>query len=771
MICLDEQSSLQGLEILVLSPTPTYPTDQGNRKRIYSVCQQLRDRGARIHFVHYAQEWWATIPDKAVREMSQQWDSFYIVPPTRPLHALAAAEDHTIDEWWDPAIGKYLQWLFERSSFDVCIVNYTYLSKAFEFVPDRVYRILDTHDKFTDRRQLLENQGISREFFYTTQDQEAIGLERADLVWAIKDEEAEFFSQIASTPVCTLPHIEPQQLIDRVVSPADEDYLVLGMIGARNNINLQNARMFIDQVLPKFHRYLAPIKIKFAGGMCSELQDLANLAGVELIGRVENIEEFYSAIDAVIVPMTFSTGLKIKAVEALATGLPMIAHYHALEGIPTHHPYHQCQSLDEIAEACLDLAFERHLLPALAEATHSTYQNMRVRVERAMDESTFRMLQGQPSIVIVLNEKFFEKWSPLREHTLQSIHYLKYLANLFYYIDTPLDAQRIAAFQECDRVGKIVLSPDAAAASGNIESISYTVSTLAGLCQTRQVICLWLLDVPAELENGISPQLQKTSVYARLDVISCVYPERSQWRERLQLLHGFRHLTVLHCSLSAVFEPLLPGMQTAIVPYWRHLPWQIANRVPERRGMILASRERLPLAYTLWNLYAELVPGGNRPRVFVTTDAETDIIPNSDPSWERDSRFVADTIAASELFNDFESLGRLPQWVIDLTGDRSDFGIYRETLKRIGIAIITPEPSSSSVPIPSHSLRPVSAENLVELLKKLATPEDYLANLKPEIGEQTEQEYGNEAGWASIWREVESLKQKTDRHAAGVTDL
>ena len=223
MINLNNNSSIKGLDILVLSPTPTYPLDYGNRKRVHSVCKQLKDRGAKIHFIHYPGEWRSNIPQEAVREMGMQWDSFYLVPPTRNLHQAPADEDHTIDEWWDYAIGDYLKWLFERNYFDAFIVNYTYLSKALEFAPKHVFRILDTHDQFTGRRQLLESQGINREFFHTTQEQEAIALERADLVWAIKEEEAIFFRKIANTPVLTMPHLEELKQIKHAAIPADED--------------------------------------------------------------------------------------------------------------------------------------------------------------------------------------------------------------------------------------------------------------------------------------------------------------------------------------------------------------------------------------------------------------------------------------------------------------------------------------------------------------------------------------------------------------------
>jgi glycosyltransferase involved in cell wall biosynthesis len=770
-----DRLSLRGLDILVLSPTPTYPTDQGNRKRIYAVCQELRHRGARIHFVHYAQEWWGHIPEASIREMYQQWDSFHLISPTRPLHTPAENDDHTIDEWWDYSVGDYLKWLFSRNYFDVFLVNYTYLSKAFEFAPKHTYCILDTHDKFTDRRHLLESQGINREFFYTTKDQEAIALERADLVWAIKEEEAVFFSEIATTPVYTMPHIETPYKIKRSLTPADRDYLVLGMIGARNNVNLRNARTFIEKVLPKFRQYLAPIKIKFAGGMCSELKEFENLAGVELMGRVKDVEEFYQAIDIVIVPLTFSTGLKIKAVEALATGLPLIAHKHALEGIPTSHPCHQCESLEEIAEYCLDIAFNRNLLPELADATRLSYQNMLCQAQQAMDRTATKMLKGRPAIIIVLNEEFFADWSPIREQAIQTIHYLKYLGNLIYYVDTPLNSKRAALFEYHDAVGKVVLSENAAMASGLLDKrgqehrhvslgISYSISTLEELCSRRNILCLWLLDVPQELDRSeLSPALSKTSAYVRTDVLRNCYQNSAKFETLMQTLAKFKNLTLINSTISALYQErhFSPQAQMLVVPYWRELPWQIKNKVPGKQVLILVSQQFLPIAYTLWNICANILQGESYPLVFLADeDKEAD---QKQYTFLENNRFAAETVPVSKLMSDFEVLGRWPRFVIDLSGEHLAFSAYRETLKRAAIPVITPDGGSNSrwhgFIRGTNPLKPVSTFQLVEIITKLITDEDYLIDVRQATHKQAASEYANDSGWARIWKEISMHKQ------------
>ena len=45
--------------------------------------------------------------------------------------------DIHIDEWWDWALENHLSKIFASREYDVCIVNYTWLSKALEFAQEK----------------------------------------------------------------------------------------------------------------------------------------------------------------------------------------------------------------------------------------------------------------------------------------------------------------------------------------------------------------------------------------------------------------------------------------------------------------------------------------------------------------------------------------------------------------------------------------------------------------------------------------------------------
>ena len=60
----------------------------------------------------------------------------------------------------------------------VAIVNYTWMSFCFNYIPNDVFKICDTHDVVGGRRAMLERNGLSAEYFHTTESEEARGLAR-----------------------------------------------------------------------------------------------------------------------------------------------------------------------------------------------------------------------------------------------------------------------------------------------------------------------------------------------------------------------------------------------------------------------------------------------------------------------------------------------------------------------------------------------------------------------------------------------------------------
>ncbi|WP_428929891.1 glycosyltransferase [Marinibacterium sp. SX1] len=567
----------RGRVVLVVSPTPTHPQDYGNRRRIYRVCKMLQDAGAAIHFVHYASEaeWRGKLPARAQQAMMEEWDGYYLVPPTRDLHSDPAGTHHGIDEWWDPQLEATLGWLGDKILPDVAIVNYTWLSRALDFMPRGTLRILDTHDKFSGRKELLGSYGIAPEFFYTTEDDEKIALDRADIVWAIKDEERLLFQAMTAKPVVTVPHADPGTYLPRRAGPADpaDHELRIGVMGARNSINLQNLNRFLDVAAPLFRTYLPPLRIVIGGTIC-EMLDHCDLPFVEKVGWVEDVEDFYRDIDVALVPMEFSTGLKIKTSEAMTFGLPVISHAHAFEGYTPFHPHQALASFTEIAEACIDLAHGGpDALDQLRLATMGSHRAVSTAMQKGVDATGAMIAETQSYTLICPGLGSVSKGSLFEALARSTMTYLGHRSPIALYFDEIPDVSGLARFCMSAPASQIYVNSAARAqlAPKDIEWLENTGirwSGFAALLSHLRIRHLWLGHVPGLAGLHATPAFDR--IYLDLPNLHCT--DIDTIIDTVGKLTGpFTSVSVLANSDTPAASRLRKALRaemTQVLPFW-----------------------------------------------------------------------------------------------------------------------------------------------------------------------------------------------------------
>ena len=359
--------------VLVLSTTPPLPRDYGNRNRVHQTVSLFRRMGFSVSFLLYPidRDWAEEVPGN-YRQLADSFDYFAVVPNSRKLHQNARGYHHAIDEWWDDTIAQQLIWLFQRKRFDVLFVNYTFLAKAFEYAPPGVLKILDAHDVFSGRRELFEKFGVAPEFFYTSAEWEKVALDRADAVIAIKQSEAAALAALTQRTVFSLPYWDDRSLESR----ADLDELRvydhdrpfrLGFLGAHNSVNIVNFRRFLSILARYVALYNLPVEVIIAGNVCDGIAEDYPFA--KKLGFLDDSAEFYRMVDAVVIPLEFSTGIKIKVAEALAWNVPVLATRDAFDGFRAYHPTQHAPTLPALCEILVALAYGEIPPDELAWAT------------------------------------------------------------------------------------------------------------------------------------------------------------------------------------------------------------------------------------------------------------------------------------------------------------------------------------------------------------------------------------------------------------------
>ncbi|MEZ6095327.1 MAG: glycosyltransferase family 4 protein [Pirellulaceae bacterium] len=149
------------------------------------------------------------------------------------------------------------------------------------------------------------------------------------------------------------------------LTETDSQQIRVGYIGSANYSNWHSLNRFLIEVWPELiasSEFNAELKI--AGKICDwfELHTPDRLKSmtdnrIELMGEVDELSDFYDNIDIAINPVQFGTGLKIKNVEAMAYGKPLVTTASGASGMSVD-AQKQCRvvrNLQEMAEQLLEL--------------------------------------------------------------------------------------------------------------------------------------------------------------------------------------------------------------------------------------------------------------------------------------------------------------------------------------------------------------------------------------------------------------------------------
>lgn len=326
------------MNILIVSKCPTHPTTAGNRRFIYEQVELFKRMGHNVHFLFIKEEALSSARkgnEDVITPMRQYWGNnfhLYIVGKFQKLWFNLLKRYRNItnkgyikcDDTYPHGLHKLINELDDKYHFDACLVNYFYLTKVFKYIhiPQKV---LVTHDYFAYKDILVGSKNILNP---TTADQEAIAMQRSPYILALNNEEQVYFRKLS--PKSTVLNVYSIYSYHEQNVAGNKNLLFLS---GPNMYNLNGLKWFMNEIFPSIIKSFPDVRLLIGGSICKELDTYKNNINIELLGFIENQDDFYSKADVVINPTYQGTGLKIKTFESISYGKVTMVHPHSMIGI------------------------------------------------------------------------------------------------------------------------------------------------------------------------------------------------------------------------------------------------------------------------------------------------------------------------------------------------------------------------------------------------------------------------------------------------------
>ena len=263
------------------------------------------------------------------------------------------------------------------------IAEYALLSKCLDDVPPSAMKVIDTVEVFFRNPDRFQTEGL-RAPVVCTPASEKRALGRADLLVAIQKNDAHALRELfPGKHVITVPHASHQD-IPRRGEPAAGTILY---VGSSNAFNVHGLRGFLNHAWPEILKRVPEATLRIVGSV--PRVDGPDDARILHVGRVTDpqLALEYQTANVVINPQVAGTGLKIKCVEALSAGCPLVTNAAGADGLEegAGSAFLLARDWDEFARYVIRLLEEAETRRAL-EAQASSFARRMFSMESAFAE-------------------------------------------------------------------------------------------------------------------------------------------------------------------------------------------------------------------------------------------------------------------------------------------------------------------------------------------------------------------------------------------------
>ncbi len=224
--------------------------------------------------------------------------------------------------------GLALREYLKNNFFDVFIIEYIHNSYLLNYIDSDSKFILDVHDIISDRIKEFKKFGYKDKIFQISKKTELQIFNVFDKVIFLCEIDCNKIKAIINPEkVLLCPHPAVAVKIHRIRVEVKN----IVFIASEYTPNKDGILHFIENCWPELIKNFN-VHLLLYGNICNVIK-LPNYKNIFLKGYCSNIAEAYEQADIIINPVRFGAGLKIKNIEALANGIPLVTTTHGARGL------------------------------------------------------------------------------------------------------------------------------------------------------------------------------------------------------------------------------------------------------------------------------------------------------------------------------------------------------------------------------------------------------------------------------------------------------
>lgn len=336
---------MPGMRILIVSPYIPWPLYGGASVRTFNIIKELSQKGHKIVLVAGAQKG-LDMSDNPIGQLCENVFLYELPKQGRLLSLLRSVfsvQPYPALQFKNKQFYKIIYGLLEKERFDLVWINFLFMADfLLKTATLNVPAVLDQFeaDELVWKRYIEKGDFFKKLFSYVNlkkiQFLQKRVLKHISAILCVSKEEAEFMELRVplNTKVWVAPNGVDAEFFKQDLSYEKTAPIIL-MAGSMCIIrNIDAAVWFAKNIFPKIKKDIPNAEFFIVGyEPDKKVLALKSIPGVTVTGTVEDIRPYYRKAKAYVAPFRFGEGTRLKILEAMAAGLPIISTEGGCQGI------------------------------------------------------------------------------------------------------------------------------------------------------------------------------------------------------------------------------------------------------------------------------------------------------------------------------------------------------------------------------------------------------------------------------------------------------